>query len=100
MKIQGLIKFEKGKDIPQKVWNALSYIRTPFGKYWTKTKTFENKQVITSKKPGIKSVISKTAISKFGIRGACDIDDTTPSARSYGHAVAGGGEDQMFALFD
>jgi len=59
MKIQGLIKFEKGKDIPQKVWDALSFIRTPFGKYWTKTKTFENKQVITFKKPGIKPIFSK-----------------------------------------
>uniref|UniRef100_A0A6H2A1Z2 Uncharacterized protein n=1 Tax=viral metagenome TaxID=1070528 RepID=A0A6H2A1Z2_9ZZZZ len=65
MKIQGLIKFEKGKDIPQKVWDALSFIRTPFGKYWTKTKTFENKQVIISKKPGIKSVISKVLLKNY-----------------------------------
>jgi len=65
MKIQGPIKFEKGKDIPQKVWNALSNIRTPFGKYWTKTKTFENKQVITSKKPGeVNSIISKVVTSE------------------------------------
>uniref|UniRef100_A0A6H1ZXC6 Uncharacterized protein n=1 Tax=viral metagenome TaxID=1070528 RepID=A0A6H1ZXC6_9ZZZZ len=65
MKIQGPIKFEKGKDIPQKVWNALSFIRTPFDKYWTKTKTFENKQVITSKKPGIKSVFSKVILKNY-----------------------------------
>ncbi|MBU2527535.1 MAG: hypothetical protein KKC03_13140 [Bacteroidetes bacterium] len=52
MKIQGPIKFEKGKGIPQKVLEGLTSINTPFGKYFPETKTFKNKKVITSRKPG------------------------------------------------